>query len=76
MGGAGGGGGGGGGGVHMNVHMGIMVERYRSLALLIIFVVCQVLFLGVYDNCVKNEPNSIPIPHKYISLKSCGMDYI
>ena len=30
-----------------------MVARYRSVAILIIFVVYQVAFLGVYDNCVK-----------------------
>ena len=42
--------------------MGVMLARYRSLALLIIFVVSLVALLGVSDHYEK-KPNPIPCPH-------------
>ena len=55
--------------------MGVLVAIYRSLALLIIFVVSQVVLLGVSDYCVE-KPIPVPFPHKYIYLKYYGMDCI
>ena len=54
---------------------GVMVERYKSLALLIILAVFQVALLGVSDHCAKN-PSPISYPHKHIYLKSYGLDCI
>ena len=66
---------GGGGGGYTGIRTrGVTLAKYRSLTLIIIFVISQVALLSVSDHFVL-KTNPVPCPHEYIYIKS-PMDWI
>ena len=49
----------------MYLQKGVMVEKYKSWGIIIIFILRQAVFLDVLDNFVK-KTTPTPFPHEYI----------